>query len=221
MNKIVIIGSPGAGKSTFAQQLGAILGIKVIHLDRYFFEPGLNWKEYPRQDRIRIEQRLIAGKDRWIIEGSYLSSSDYRLQMADTIIALDMPRLLCLWQAFCRRFWYQGLRPDLPENCNDRLRIFYILKILIFPHRGRKLLLSKIDEIKAQEARSTTKKTFHTFRSHKDADAYLQALSLAKEVQTHAQQPDSAFPHDSSLNTLASLFPKKVGDSALVESGRF
>ncbi len=216
MKKIVIIGSPGAGKSTFAQQLGAILGIKVIHLDRYFFEPGLNWKEYPREDRIRIEQRLIEGKDCWIIEGSYLSSSDYRLQMADTIITLDMPGWLCLWQAFRRRFWHQGLRPDLPENCKDRLRIFYILKILIFPHRGRKLLLSKIDEITAYEAHASTKKTFHMFRSHKEADAYLDALSLAKEVQNHAQQPAPAFAHDSSSETLASLFPERERDSALV-----
>ena len=42
MNKIVIIGSPGAGKSTFAHELGAILNIDVIYLDRHFWKTG--WK---------------------------------------------------------------------------------------------------------------------------------------------------------------------------------
>ena len=59
MEKIVIIGSPGAGKSTFARKLGSILKIKVVHLDRVFWQPG--WKEkpkilrdrYPRKNRSR------------------------------------------------------------------------------------------------------------------------------------------------------------------------
>ncbi len=49
MEKIVIIGSSGAGKSTLASELGEILKIKVIHLDRYFWQP--NWKEKPREIR--------------------------------------------------------------------------------------------------------------------------------------------------------------------------
>ena len=40
MEKIVIIGSPGAGKTDFALQLGKICKIKVLHLDRLFWERG-------------------------------------------------------------------------------------------------------------------------------------------------------------------------------------
>jgi adenylate kinase family enzyme len=68
--RIVIIGSAGAGKSTLAQKLGSVLNIEVIHLDRYFWQP--KWKEKPRDTRIEILQELVQ-EERWIIEGTYLS----------------------------------------------------------------------------------------------------------------------------------------------------
>ena len=69
MNRVVIIGSPGAGKSTLARKLDSILNINVIHLDRVFWEPG--WKEKPRETRIDILQKIVQEKQ-WIIEGTYL-----------------------------------------------------------------------------------------------------------------------------------------------------
>ena len=82
MDKIAIIGSPGAGKSTLAQQLGESLNIETIHLDRYFWQP--DWREKPRDTRIEILKDLVR-KERWIIEGAYLGSSEPRLNAADTI----------------------------------------------------------------------------------------------------------------------------------------
>jgi adenylate kinase family enzyme len=82
MKKIAIIGSPGAGKSTLACQLGKSLNIEIIHLDRYFWQSG--WRERPRDARIKILKDLVQ-KERWIIEGSYLNSSEPRLNAADTI----------------------------------------------------------------------------------------------------------------------------------------
>src|SRR4030081_3739817 len=105
MKKIVIIGSPGAGQSTFAQALGKVLQIEIFHLDHYFWQPG--WKEYPRETRIKIQQQLVKEKDQWIIEGTYLGSSDSRLHAADTIIFLDMPCFLCLKQAIKRYLKYR------------------------------------------------------------------------------------------------------------------
>jgi hypothetical protein len=156
MDKIVVIGSAGSGKSTFAQALSEKLQIEVIHLDRHFWQPG--WKERPRAARIAILQNLVRDKGQWIIEGTYLSSSDDRLQAADTIIFLDIPRLLCLWHVIMRHITYLGhSRPDLPDGCTDKISLFSILKVLVFPHRGRKLLLSKIDRFWEQESLSKMK----------------------------------------------------------------
>lgn len=145
MKKIVIIGSPGAGKSTFARALGDILGIndEVIHLDRYFWKPG--WIEYPRKSRIHIEQNLVAGKDTWIIEGTYLGSSDSRLQIADTIIFLDIPPLTCFYRLIQRHKEWRGLsRFDIPEGCTNRLDVKCLLKVLVFPLKGRRELNKKL-----------------------------------------------------------------------------
>ena len=83
MDKIVIIGSPGAGKTTLARALGPLLKVKVFHLDRLFWQR--DWKGKTTETRIDILQHLVQEKQ-WIIEGTYLSSSEPRLDAADTII---------------------------------------------------------------------------------------------------------------------------------------
>lgn len=180
MNKIVVIGSPSAGKSTFAHELGRILEIEVFHLDRYFWQSG--WKEYPRQIRIEIEQELIRGKDQWIIEGTYLSSSDSRLKAADTIIFLDKPWSVCLRQAFQRHFTYQGeLRLDIPDGCTDKISFPYILKILVFPYKGRRLFFKKFKKLEVEAKRQGLVKKILICRSHKISAALLEALSVYQQ----------------------------------------
>ena len=83
MSRVVIIGSPGAGKSTLARDLGRKLNINIVHLDRIFWEQG--WKEKPRETRIDILQKIVQEKQ-WIIEGTYLGASEPRLNASDTII---------------------------------------------------------------------------------------------------------------------------------------
>lgn len=48
MQRIAIVGCGGSGKSTLARQLSAILGIEVIHLDAFYWQPG--WVEPPKEE---------------------------------------------------------------------------------------------------------------------------------------------------------------------------
>jgi len=114
MKKIVIIGSPGAGKSTLARKLGPMLKINVIHLDRLFWECG--WKAKTRETRIDILQKRIMEKQ-WIIEGTYLHISELHLKAADTIIFLDTSPFCCFSRIMKRHREYRmrSLR-DIPKG---------------------------------------------------------------------------------------------------------
>jgi adenylate kinase family enzyme len=179
MEKIVIIGSAGSGKSTLARKLYSILNIKVVHLDRVFWQPG--WKEKPRDTRIDILQNLVR-KKRWIIEGTYLSSSGPRLDAADTIIFLDINPLLCLvriirrYRPFLRlrriikgqRECQELMRRDIPYGCTDKLTLFRVLKVLVFPFRGRRTLKQKLPTYHSKE--------IIWLRSSKEVDVFLARL---------------------------------------------
>jgi len=148
MEKIVIIGPPGAGKTTLAKELGRMLKMKVFHLDRLFWQRG--WKGKTRDTRIDILQGLVREK-RWIIEGTYLSSSEPRLEAADTIIFFDIPPLLCLQRIIKRHHeCHECSRRDIPEGCIDKLTPFRMLKALAFPFRGRRTLKQMLRSYKSK-----------------------------------------------------------------------
>ena len=166
MEKIVIIGSPGAGKSTFARKLSSILKIKVIHLDRVFWRS--RWKEKPIDTRIDILEKIVREKQ-WIIEGTYLGASEPRLNAADTIIFLDIYPAMCLQRIIKRHHEYRGCsRRDIPEGCKDKPNLIRILKVMIFPFRGRRTLKRKL--------RNYHSKQIIWLRSTKEVESFLARL---------------------------------------------
>ena len=68
MKRVLVIGSGGAGKSTFATRLGARLGLPVIHLDRVYWQPG--WVETPKDEWLRKVEEMCAA-DAWVMDGNY------------------------------------------------------------------------------------------------------------------------------------------------------
>ena len=119
MQRVLIIGSPGAGKSTFARALAQKTGLPLIHLDAEYHLPG--WTEpEPAAWDARLDA-LLAGPA-WIIDGNYGSSMDRRLARADAAILLDYPTWLCLARAVQRITRLNGkVRPDAAPGCPERL----------------------------------------------------------------------------------------------------
>lgn len=176
MEKIVIIGASGAGKTTLARELGALLGIKVYHLDRLFWDR--HWREKDRETRIDILQKLVMEKQ-WIIEGTYFGSSQPKLEAADTIIFLDIPLWLCLLHVFIRHYHYrQRSRRDLPDGCKDKLRLPYLGKLLLFPLRDRREIIQKLRSYEPS-------KQIIRLRSSKDVADF---LSLQKRDQDNKER---------------------------------
>lgn len=142
MRKILVIGSGGAGKSTFAKRLGTRLKIKVIHLDALYWKPG--WVETPKAEWLkRVEELLKEGS--WIMDGNYSGTLDARLESSDTVIFLDLPRSVCLWRVVKRWLQYRNRsRPDMADECPEQLNLEFIRWVWDYPQRTRPKVLERL-----------------------------------------------------------------------------
>ena len=107
-HKAIVIGSPGAGKSTFSRKLRDMTGLPLYHLD-------MIWHRHTQTtvSKQEFDERLreILAKDCWIIDGNYSRTLELRLQYCDTVFLLDFPLETCLAGAESR---IGKAREDLP-----------------------------------------------------------------------------------------------------------
>ena len=93
MQRIVVIGCPGSGKSTLSRELHSKTGIPLFHLDMMYW----NADKTTVEKRIFLERLYsVLEKEEWIIDGNYSSTMDLRVAACDTVIFLDYPLDLCL-----------------------------------------------------------------------------------------------------------------------------
>ncbi len=119
MKRVLVIGSPGSGKSTFSRALAKHTGLPLVHLDAEYHLPG--WVE-PSENAWRARLEALVSGERWIIDGNYGGSMDFRLARADTAILLDYSTWLCLWRVTKRIVTLHGtVRPDAPPGCPERV----------------------------------------------------------------------------------------------------
>ena len=118
MERIMIIGCGGAGKSTLARALGEKTGLPVVHLDRIWWSPG-NWQHLSREEFDRLLM-IEVGKPRWILDGNFNRTLKVRLEKCDTVIYLDMSRWVCLknWIGRVIKNWGHA-RADMAQGCNE------------------------------------------------------------------------------------------------------
>jgi adenylate kinase family enzyme len=135
MKRILIIGSSGAGKSTFARRLHEATGIELVHLDKVFWKP--NWVETPKDEWKKTVAKVLEGEV-WIIDGNYSGTLELRMQYADTIIFLDFPPTICVWRVLKRvAFYRKGKRPDMAAGCDERFDLEFLKWIWDYPRRTK------------------------------------------------------------------------------------
>jgi adenylate kinase family enzyme len=87
VQRVLIAGSTGAGKSTLATELARRHGLPYTELDSLFHGPG--W--VPRPEFLD-DVRSVTASDRWVSEWQYDEARPLLLARADTLIWLDFPR---------------------------------------------------------------------------------------------------------------------------------
>ena len=108
MLKVIIVGCPGAGKSTFARKLNQITNLPLYHLDMLWHKPD---RTNISKEKFDEELKKILKKDKWIMDGNYQRTLEMRLKECDTAFLLDYPLEVCLSGAQSR---IGKKREDLP-----------------------------------------------------------------------------------------------------------
>ena len=161
MKRVIIIGCPGSGKSTFARKLQLVTGLPLHHLDLIY------WKSertiVPREEFLEKLHQIMA-QEQWIIDGNYSSTMEMRMQVCDTVIFLDYPPELCLAGAQERK---GKARPDLPwvesNDLDDSEFMEYIRK---FHELNRPTILNLLEKYSDKE--------IIIFHSREEAEIFLQ-----------------------------------------------
>ena len=157
--RALVVGCPGAGKSTFARKLHDRLGLPLVHLDMIWHKSDGTNVTHEEFDR-RLDAELASKK--WVIDGNYLRTLGRRLLQADTVFFLDLPVDACLAGISAR---IGQPREDLPwtERELDSEFVDYVRRFAV---EQRPQLLKLLDS-RLQDCRLIT------FHSHAEANAFL------------------------------------------------
>lgn len=158
--KIIVIGSPGSGKSTFSRKLRDITNLPLYHLDLLWHKPdktNLSTEEFDKK------LNCILSTDRWIIDGNYQRTLKVRLENCDTVFLLDYPLEICLSGAEARIGVKREDLPWIETEFDEEFRQW----IIDFPTKKLPDIYKMLENHK--------NKTIIVFKSRQEADIYLRA----------------------------------------------
>ena len=162
MKKIIIIGCPGSGKTTFAEKLQRVTNLPLYYLDAIWHKPDRTHISREEYDKKLSE---IFQTEEWIIDGNYSRTIEERIQNSDTIFLFDLPTEVCLQGATERlgkeRYDVPWIDTELDFNLKKQIEEF--------PDK----VLPRIYELLAKY---NDNKNIIVFKSRAEADEYLDRL---------------------------------------------
>ena len=152
MKKIAVFGKPGSGKSTLSKKLASAIGIQLHPLDSIVYKKNGDTVDRKTYDR---EHGNILSSDSWIIDGfGPIESFNKRLDVADTLIYIELPYIVSYWLVTKRLLKGLVVKPEgWPDGSS-------ILKGTLESYRTLKLcpmfwndsFMNKLEEISANKS---------------------------------------------------------------------
>ncbi|MBQ7122839.1 MAG: adenylate kinase [Clostridia bacterium] len=159
MNKVIIIGCPGSGKTTFAEKLQKRTGLPLYYLDAIWHKPDRT--HIPREE---FDKRIseIFATPKWIIDGNYNRTIEMRLKECDTVFLFDLPTEVCIQGATERLGKGRYDVPWIEKELNPEFEDF----IKEFAEKSLPRIYELIEKY-------ISKKQVIIFKSREDADDYI------------------------------------------------
>lgn len=125
MKKVIIIGCPGSGKTTFAEKLHKKTGLPLYHLDAIWHKPD---RTHISRENFDARIHDIFKEKEWIIDGNYSRTIEMRLKECDTVFFFDLPTEICIQGATERlgkkRYDMPWVDTDLDPNLLHEIEAF-------------------------------------------------------------------------------------------------
>ena len=164
MKKVIVIGCPGSGKTTFAEKLQKKTGLPLFYLDAIWHRPDRTHISRGEYDARLAE---ILALDSWIIDGNYSRTIECRLSACDTVFLFDLPVEICLEGAISR---IGKERYEMPWT-DTELDPKFKEEIEQFPGKNLPAIYELLEKYKEN-------KTLVIFKSREAADAFLNREDL-------------------------------------------
>ena len=162
MKKIIIIGCPGSGKTTFAEKLNKCTKLPLFYLDAIWHKPDRTHILREEYDKRLAE---IFELEEWIIDGNYSRTIEIRMKMCDTIFLFDLPIEVCIAGATERLGKSRYDIPWVDTELDPKLK----QAIEEFPNKNLPKIYELLD--KYREGKEVI-----IFRSREQVDEYIEML---------------------------------------------
>jgi excisionase family DNA binding protein len=173
MQRIVVIGTSGAGKTTLAREIARRKGVPHVEIDAFQWQP--NWTAATR-DELRAAMAAAVAPNAWVVDGNYLNVRDVVWPRADTIVWLDYSFLVVFGRVLRRTMHRVLFRDELWNGNYEKWSFLFtrdsILWWVITTHGRRR---REIPEALAQSEFSHLRVV--RFRSPRQANEWLKGIS--------------------------------------------